>query len=184
MADRDAKEKRLAHLSALIADDDGQQGEITAEEIADQHQRDRDEAALHRRSSSAVQCSASMIILDAGAFVALERNERTMWVRLKAALLAGEPPITHGGVVGQVWRGGSGKQARLAQALQAVDVNPLTDELGRRAGVLPAETGTSDVDDAALVSLADHNDQIVTGDPGDIATLVAVTNRRVDVVTS
>jgi len=125
-----------------------------------------------------------MIILDAGAFVALERNERPMWVRLKAALLAGEPPITHGGVVGQVWRGGSGKQARLAQALQSVDVNPLTDELGRRAGVLLAETGTSDVVDTALVSLAHHSDQIVTGDHGDIATLVAVTNRRVDVVTS
>jgi len=55
MADRDAKEKRLAHLSALIVDDEGQQGAITAEEIAGQHQRDRDEAALHRRGSSAVQ---------------------------------------------------------------------------------------------------------------------------------
>ena len=50
--------------------------------------------------------------------------------------------------------------------------------------MLLAHTGTSDVVDAALVSLAHHNDQIVADDPGDIDTLVAVTNRRVDAVTS
>jgi len=56
----------------------------------------------------------------------------------------------------------------------------------KRSGspVLLAHTGTSDVVDAALVSLAHHNDQIVADDPGDIDTLVAVTNRRVDAVTS
>ena len=42
------------------------------------------------------------LILDAGAFVALERNDRAMWRRLKAAKLAGTPPRTHGGVIAQV----------------------------------------------------------------------------------
>ena len=41
-----------------------------------------------------------MMVLDAGAFVALERNDRAMWRRLKGALIDGEPPVTRGSVVG------------------------------------------------------------------------------------
>ena len=44
------------------------------------------------------------MILDAGALIAIDRNERSMWVRLKASHNAGEPPVTHGGIVGQDWR--------------------------------------------------------------------------------
>jgi len=42
------------------------------------------------------------LVLDAAALVALERNERPMWTRLKATYLIGEVPVTHAGVVGQV----------------------------------------------------------------------------------
>ena len=45
------------------------------------------------------------LLLDSGALIALERNDRLMWRRLKAALQREEIPITHGGVVGQAWRG-------------------------------------------------------------------------------
>ena len=121
-------------------------------------------------------------ILDSGAFLALEGNDRRMWRRLKGALQAGDPPKTHGGVVAQVWRGGSGRQARLAAALPAVDVVPLDAGLGRRAGVLLARCGLSDAVDAALAALADHGDQIITSDADDLALLVAAGNRRVDVV--
>ena len=31
------------------------------------------------------------VVLDSGALVALERNERAMWIRLKAAQLGGDP---------------------------------------------------------------------------------------------
>lgn len=122
------------------------------------------------------------IILDAGAFVALERGDRATWRRLKAALLSGSPPMTHGGVIAQVWRGGSGHQTRLARSLQAVETVPLDEELGRRAGVLLARSGLSDAVDAALAAMAAHGDRIITSDPHDLAALVAVTNRRVDVV--
>ena len=123
-----------------------------------------------------------MMVLDAGAFVALERNDRAMWRRLKGALIDGEPPITHGGVVGQVWRGGPGRQVLLARALQAVDGIALTVELGRQAGLLLTASGTSDVVDAAVVVLANHEDIIITSDPGDIARLVETSGRRIDVV--
>ena len=122
------------------------------------------------------------MILDAGALVALERDDRAMWRRLKAALLSGNPPITHGGVIAQVWRGGSGHQARLARALQAVETVPLDEELGRRAGVLLARSRLIDAIDAALAAMAAHGDQIITSDPHDFAALVAVSSRRIDVV--
>ena len=123
-----------------------------------------------------------MMVLDAGAFVALERNDRAMWRRLKGALIDGEPPITHGGVVGQVWRGGTGRQVLLARALQAVDGIALTVELGRQAGLLLTASGTSDVVDSAVVVLANHEDIIITSGPGDIARLVETSGRRIDVV--
>jgi predicted nucleic acid-binding protein len=121
------------------------------------------------------------ILLDAGAFVAIERNDRAMWRRLKAAHREGDPPVTHGGVVAQVWRGG-GRQALVARALAAVQVEPLDEELGRMAGVLLARTATTDAIDAALAALARHGDRIVTSDPDDLALLVGATGQRVDVV--
>jgi len=60
------------------------------------------------------------MLLDAGALIALDGNDRAMWVRLEVLHDAGELPVTHGGVIGQVWRGGPG-QARLAMALAGVE---------------------------------------------------------------
>lgn len=53
-------------------------------------------------------------ILDSGALFALEGNDRKMWRRLKRSLQAASPPKTHVGVVAEVWRGGTRRQARLA----------------------------------------------------------------------
>ncbi|MCY3850901.1 MAG: hypothetical protein OXF75_08890 [Acidimicrobiaceae bacterium] len=122
------------------------------------------------------------IILDAGAFVALERNDRAMWRRLKEALQAESPPMTHGGVVGQAWRDGTGRQALLARALQAVETMPLDEQLGKRAGALLGRSGSTDAIDAALAAMADHGDQIITSDPADLVVLVAASTRRVDIV--
>jgi hypothetical protein len=121
------------------------------------------------------------LVLDSGALIALEKNDRAMWRRFKEALRAGEVPVTHGGVVGQAWRGG-GKQASLARALAAIDVRPLDDALGRAAGVLLANARRSDVIDAAIVLLAEDHDRIVTSDPGDIEPLAAFAGRHVELV--
>lgn len=111
------------------------------------------------------------LVFDAGALLALEKNDVEMWRRWKTAKLAGYPPVTHGGVVGQAWRGGGPRQARLAMALDGIEVYPLDDELGRRAGTLLRRSGTSDVVDAALVLLAEDGDEIVTSDPDDLTVL-------------
>lgn len=122
------------------------------------------------------------LVLDSGAFVALERDDRAMWRRLKAAALAGTPPVTHGGVVAQVWRGGAGRQVLLARALRVVETVPLDEELGQQAGMLLARSGLSDAIDAAVCVLADHGDQILTSDVRDLGALVDASGRRVDVV--
>lgn len=121
------------------------------------------------------------LVLDAGALVALERDERAMWTRLKAARVARELPVTHGGVLGQVWRGGP-RQARLAQALVGLDVRPLDADLGRSAGALLAASGASDVVDAAVVMLANDGDDIITGDRDDFEVLVAASGRHVELI--
>lgn len=121
------------------------------------------------------------LVLDAGALVALERDERAMWIRLKAARVARELPVTHGGVLGQVWRGGL-RQARLARALVGLDVRPLDADLGRSAGALLAVSGKSDVVDAAVVVLANDGDDIITGDRDDFEVLVAASGRHVELI--
>jgi hypothetical protein len=122
------------------------------------------------------------LVLDSGALIALERNDRAMWRRFKTAALAGNVAVAHGGVVGQAWRGRGSRQALLAKALAGIDVRPLDEALGRAAGQVLAAAGRTDVIDAALVLLADDGDQIVTSDPDDIEPLAAATGRHVELI--
>ena len=121
------------------------------------------------------------LVLDAGALIALDRNERPMWTRLKALAQAGDVPVTHGGVVAQVWRGGP-RQARLSTALAGVDVKSLDEALGRLAGELLGATRMADVVDAALAMLAVDDDEIVTLDTDDLEILVAATGRHIELL--
>lgn len=122
-----------------------------------------------------------MLVLDAGALVAVERSSRDVIALIKRERLAGRAPITHGGIVGQVWRGGA-RQANLARLLPALDVVPLDADLGRRAGALLARSRTTDVIDAALALLAQDGDEILTSDPDDLRILVAASGAHADVV--
>ena len=121
-------------------------------------------------------------VFDSGAFIALERNDRVMWRRLKDAWLAGTPPITHGGVIGQVWRGRGPRQALLARAIAHVDVRPLDEALGRASGALLAAAKREDVIDAALVLLAKDGDHVITSDQLDLEPLAAASGRHVELI--
>jgi hypothetical protein len=123
------------------------------------------------------------LVFDAGAFVAVERGDRRVMALLKAELLAGRTPVTHGGVVGEVWRGGSGRQAPVARLLDGVEVEPLDEELGRRAGVLLKHTGGRDVIDAAVILLAHDGDTVLTSDPGDLTALAAEADIHLELAT-
>lgn len=122
------------------------------------------------------------LVLDAGALIAVERRDRHVVALLKAELLAGRVPITHGGVVGQVWRGGGGRQAFLARHLAGVGVVALDDTLGRRAGALLGRARSSDVVDAAVVLLAHEDDLVLTSDPDDLLPLAVAAGIDVELV--
>ena len=122
------------------------------------------------------------IILDAGAFLAVERNDREVIALLKAELLARRVPRTHGGVVAQIWRGGSGKQAGIARLLAATEVVALDDRLGRRCGVLLGRARGDDAVDAGVVALASDGDTILTSDASDLRPLAVAAAVHVDIV--
>jgi hypothetical protein len=122
------------------------------------------------------------LVLDSGALIALERNDAAMWRRYKAALRAGSVPVTHGGVVGQAWRGAGPREALLSRALAGLEVRPLDEALGRAAGELLARSGDTDVIDAALVLLGEDDDHIVTSDPDDLRRLAAAAGCHVELV--
>jgi hypothetical protein len=123
-----------------------------------------------------------MLVLDAGAFVAVERGDRDLVALVKRERLSGRAPVTNGGVVGQVWRGGSGKQVPLARLLAGVEVAPIDDLLGRRAGTVLARSGRSDAIDATVVCLATDGDDILTSDPDDLRDLAQAAGIHVELI--
>jgi hypothetical protein len=123
------------------------------------------------------------LILDAGALVAVDRDDRAMVARLRASQQHGLELRTNAMVVAQVWRDRHGRQVNLARLLQAVDVRAVTQRDGRDAGVLQATAGTSDAIDATVVLLASTGDRILTSDPADVGRLAAAADNRVVVVT-
>jgi hypothetical protein len=122
------------------------------------------------------------LVLDAGALIAVERGNRDVVALIKQELLSRRCPTTHGGIVGQVWRGGSGRQTHLARLLPALDVVAVDTALGRRAGVLLGRARMDDVLDAALVLLAADGDFLITSDPDDLAPLAHEAGLHVDIV--
>ena len=123
-----------------------------------------------------------MLILDVGAFVAAERGNREVLARVKHERRLGRTPLTNGGVVAQVWRGGHGKQAPLAQLLAIAEIAPVDDQLGKLAGMLLAQTGGSDAIDASVVCLARDGDDILTSDPSDLLELARTAGIHVELI--
>jgi DNA-binding transcriptional MocR family regulator len=124
----------------------------------------------------------SALILDAGALVAADRDDRAMIARLRVSQQHGLELRTNAMVVAQVWRDRHGRQANLARLLRAVDVRAISQRDGRDAGVLQAAAGTADAIDATVVLLAAPGDRIVTSDPGDITVLAAAAENRAVIV--
>ena len=124
----------------------------------------------------------SALVIDAGALLAVERGDRPMLARLRAAQLHGLDLRTSAIVLGRVWRSGEGRQARLARFLRAVDSRSVDEQMGRRAGVLLARAGTDDPIDATVVLVAENGDRILTSDRTDIERLVAASGVRAAVV--
>lgn len=119
----------------------------------------------------------SGIVLDAGALIALERADRSMWAMLKLAAIRGIDVLVPSTVLAQVWRG-TRSQANLARALDQC-VLAAFDPLARQVGELCGRTRTTDVCDAhvALVAVAGA-DVVYTSDPDDLRRLIAACRGR------
>jgi predicted nucleic acid-binding protein len=110
------------------------------------------------------------VVLDAGALIAFERNDRKVRTLIELVLAHGGAVHTPGGVVAQVWRDGS-RQVRLARLLGSglVHVQALDREEAQATGSVCGKSGTSDVVDASVALLARHRGAVVvTSDPADL----------------
>ncbi|MGH3913581.1 MAG: PIN domain-containing protein [Pseudonocardiaceae bacterium] len=115
----------------------------------------------------------TVVVLDAGAMIALERRDTRMLAladELQGAHRMGYVPA---GVVAQTWRG-SPRQHAMARLLRAgaVRVDPLSADVAYRLGLLLAKSGTSDVVDAHVALLARRlHATVLTSDPDDLTAL-------------
>lgn len=110
------------------------------------------------------------LVLDAGAFVAFERNDQRVRALLQVGVHGGLALRTSSAVVAQVWRGGA-RQARLARLLGsgAIDERPLDPPAARRIGLHAADTGHHDVVDGHVAALSRAaKTRVLTSDPDDL----------------
>src|SRR5262245_15609033 len=124
---------------------------------------------------------AKGITLDTGALIAYEKRDRGMWVIFKAAIEDELTMTVPTAVVAQVHRGNSPLVSRM---VGACEIDILTLERARRAGLLLAASRTSDITDAIVVAGAvERGDHIVTSDPEDVHRLAEVAKADLEIVT-
>jgi hypothetical protein len=109
------------------------------------------------------------VVLDAGAFIALERRDRVMTSLARRFAAEGTPLVTSAGVVAQVWRGGARAQVPVAFLLRRTQVVDLTYAVARTLGRMLGATRTRDPVDAHVVLLARERAwSIVSSDRDDL----------------
>lgn len=124
----------------------------------------------------------SALVLDAGAFIAVDRGDRELIAQLRVAQTHGLTLRTTGIVLAQVWRDPAGRQADLARLLHAVEIRAVDADMGRRAGVLLAKAETGDPIDATVVLVAQDGDRVLTSDPRDLKLLATRARKRIAIV--
>jgi predicted nucleic acid-binding protein len=120
-------------------------------------------------------------VLDTGALIAFERNERRVVAIVARALEHRDQLLVPSGVVAQAWRDGT-RQTRLARLLGSpvCEVLALDDRQARAAGQLCGLADTADVVDASVaVAARERGARVLTSEPDDLRRL----DRRLDLVT-
>ncbi len=119
----------------------------------------------------------SAVVLDAGALIALERNDRPMWARLLAAASSERVVLVATTALAEVWRG-QASQARLSRALAHCELAPF-DREARAVGELCGRARTSDICDAHVAIVAARSgDVLYTSDPDDLEHLLEALGPR------
>ena len=117
------------------------------------------------------------VVLDTGALIGLERNDRELWAVLKLSAMRSDDVIVPSTVLAQVWRG-TRSQARLAQALDFCDIASF-DAVARAVGELCGRARTSDICDAHVaIVAASRETTLYTSDPDDLGKLLGALGKR------
>ena len=116
------------------------------------------------------------LVLDAGALIALDRNDRAVWAMLRNASDDAAEVSVPAGVIAQAWRDGS-RQALLARALSHCDEVVLDGTLARATGLLCGQAGSADIVDASVALIAAARGRggpvaVLTSDLTDIGHLL------------
>jgi hypothetical protein len=112
------------------------------------------------------------VVLDAGAFIALERRNRLMVSLVRRFSVERTPLLTSAGVVAQVWRGGGRRQVPIAYLLRRTRVVDLTHAVARVLGCMLGVTGRADPVDAHVVFLArEHGWPVLSSDADDLLAI-------------
>jgi hypothetical protein len=113
----------------------------------------------------------STLVLDAGALLAVERYDRTMWALLAEARERGAETVIPTTVLAQAWRGGP-RSAPLARLLDASVVDQLDEQRAKEVGVRLGERDGSDVADGHVACCASaRRAAVATSDRDDLARL-------------
>jgi hypothetical protein len=111
-------------------------------------------------------------VLDAGAFIALERRDGHVARLLARLVRARVALVTSAGVVAQTWRGGAGSQAPVAMLLAQTEIVALDGLEAKVVGMILGATGARDPVDAHVVLIArERGWPVLTSDPTDLLAI-------------
>jgi len=113
------------------------------------------------------------VTLDAGGLIALQKNDRRVFLILERAMKEGGRVLVPATALAQVVRNPA-KQVRLWRMIQRdeTEIVPLDGARAQEVGVLLSKTGTSDIADAHVVVCARKDGfAVITSDPNDLRRL-------------
>ncbi len=123
----------------------------------------------------------SGVVYDAGALVAAERNDRSLWADHRVRLEAGVVPAVPAPVVAQVSR--SPRQAQLRRLLRGCEILALDESTAHAVGRLLGRSGTADIVDATVVTVAiATHARVVTSDGEDMSRLANAAGARLVII--
>lgn len=120
-------------------------------------------------------------VLDSGALIAIDKDDRKFVAMLRVLQRDGVPVRTSVGAIAQVWRDGR-RQASLARILPGVDIAPLDDVAARRIGELLRTNRSDDLVDAHVALLTPAGGTVLTSDERGLRSLLRTRRVKATIV--